>query len=1070
MPLMPAAVEATPPRVCAVLVVHNGEEWLPSAIATLARVRYANLDVVAVNSASSDGSGAILAKRLPPDRIITLERNLGFGRAVAAAVTQSEAVAEADLLLLLHDDLLLHPDAVAELVAALQADESVGIVGPKLRDWGQERVLQEVGLTIDSLGRAESRLEVGELDQGQRDTQRPVLYVSTAGMLLRRDVLRRVGGFDARFPAFRDDLDLCWRAWLMGERVEVVPSAVGYHLAAASRRARPVGRGLSWEARYFAERHTLATLLKNYGALRLLWILPLVVLLGVVKVLGFLATRRLGDALATVRAYAWNVVQLPRTLRRRRHVQRRRTIGDAEVVALFAPGLPRVRSYAEAMGSWLAGGSTKALMDDADRRPLEAEERSAIRTLREHPAAAAGVLILALYILGLGGLLGAGQLVGGEVAPWPVEARDFLRAYLSPWNGEPLASESFASPAQALLGILSLLGFGSPWLAQRLIVLGLLPLAWLLALRAGRLVTTRPGPRVLGATLYVISPVLLGALAQGRLGVLVVATLLPGLLLVGIRAADTGQHAAGGWRALALLALGLAVSAALAPALLPLLGLLSLVLIGVAVIRSRGPGPGVKRLLGAHGLALLVLSPWLAELALGGWSSLVAPAPAIDLPFWRALALTPAVISDVVGIGAALVVATSAAVVLAALMLGLRVRPGAVTALLAVWAASALAAWVVAAYPWAGLWAPALLVPGVLARAGLGILAARWLADSLGAYAFGLRQVTTVVVSVVLLVGLTGGVLRIAGGPYEGLRRDPTLLPAFVAAEPARIGPYRVVLLEQSEGIVRWDVTSATGPTMLTFGTVPDADMSALIDSAIGSAVGGVDPSGGADLGLANVRYVVIAEGAASQALIASINRQPGLEPLPAGGVRVWQVRSWLPRAVVLPPDRAAALLEVGDPGDTRAIEIEGLVRSRAGRYTGPGREEGGLLALSEGAGADWRGTSTSGALEAVPVEGINAFRVEPGTEQVAVTLQGTLVHRLIVVLQLLLVLGIASLALRPPGTRSRRTAAAAELPSSLTEGADLLDSEGPIVPSAGRRAATPETAPDAPPAPEEET
>jgi hypothetical protein len=458
--------------------------------------------------------------------------------------------------------------------------------------------LSEVGLTIDRLGRAESLLEQGEFDQGQHDQQRAVLYVSTAGMLIRRDVLRKVGGFDARYVVFRDDLDFCWRAWLAGERVEVVPSALGYHTAAASRRLRPVGRGHDWEARYFAERHTLATLLKNYSAARLLWILPIVGLVGLVKAVGFVATRRFGDALATVRAYAWNFFQLPRTLRRRRQVQSRRVVSDSDVIGLFAPGLPRLRSYAEAAGSWLAGGSTRALMDDADtRRGAVDEGTRVIRTIRDHPAVVVGGVLLGAYLIGIAGLLGTGQIVGGEVAPWPAQARDFLRAYISAWNGEPLASGAFASPAQALLGFASLLGLGSAWLAQRVVVLGLLPVAWVLALRAGRLVTARPGPRVLGATLYVISPVLMGALAEGRFGLLVVAALLPGLLLVGVRASDGAGDIAGSRRAAALLTLGLVAAAGAAPALLPLLGVLYAGLLVASLVRSReGRRPATLRL------------------------------------------------------------------------------------------------------------------------------------------------------------------------------------------------------------------------------------------------------------------------------------------------------------------------------------------------------------------------------------------------------------------------------------------------------------------------------------------
>src|SRR5690606_18135911 len=77
-------------------------------------------------------------------------------------------------------------------------------------------------------------------DQGQHDQVRPVLAVSTAGMLIRRDVFEQLGGFDTRLPLMRDDVDLCWRAQAAGHTVLVAPGAVLHHAEAASRERRSI--------------------------------------------------------------------------------------------------------------------------------------------------------------------------------------------------------------------------------------------------------------------------------------------------------------------------------------------------------------------------------------------------------------------------------------------------------------------------------------------------------------------------------------------------------------------------------------------------------------------------------------------------------------------------------------------------------------------------------------------------------------------------------------------------------------------------------------------------------------
>ena len=301
----------------AVLVATDGEAWLPDVLEALEQQTYPHLDVIAVDNGSQDASREALLTRLSEDRVLVAERDLGFAGAVSMAL---DADPGGDLVLFVHDDLALRPDAVEHLVAALTADPRLAVVGPKLVDWHDPERLQQVGWTVDVTGRADLGLEPDERDQGQRDEPRRPLVVSTAGMLVRRDVLEALGRFDRRYHVFRDDLDLCWRAWLAGWEVEVVPAAAGRHVRAAASYHR-LGQSALLGPRYFAERNTLATLLKNYGALRLLLVVPLFLVVGLAKVVGFVATRQVGDAWQTIRAWAWNLVHLRRTLELRRHVQ-----------------------------------------------------------------------------------------------------------------------------------------------------------------------------------------------------------------------------------------------------------------------------------------------------------------------------------------------------------------------------------------------------------------------------------------------------------------------------------------------------------------------------------------------------------------------------------------------------------------------------------------------------------------------------------------------------------------------------------------------------------------------------
>jgi GT2 family glycosyltransferase len=1029
------------PRVAAVLVVHDGAAWLPSVLATLAAQQYPKLDLIVVDNASRDGSADLLTRRIPADRLLTLPRNLGFARGVAAAMNHP-VVAAADLLLLLHDDLALAPDAITELVRALRDDASLGIVGPKLREWSDDGVISEIGMTIDRFGRAEPLVEPGELDQGQHDRPAEVLYVSTAGMLIRKELFRQLGGLDTRFPAFRDDLDLCWRAWLRGERVEVVPDAVGYHIAAGARAGRRFGGGARPGPRYLAERHAIATMLKNYSSLSLLWALPVTTVLAVVRMIAYLIVRRFADAGALLRALLWNFTEFPRTMRRRRGVQRRREVPDRQIIRLFAPGLPRLRSYVEAIGAWLAGGSTRALIDE--EAVLAAEEdrlagRTLLRMMRDRPALAVGGVLVVAYLIGLAPLLGPGQVVGGDIAAWPDSARDFLRAYASPHGGDPVGTTGFASPVQAVLGLFSYLGLGNAWLAQRLLVFGLVPVAWLFALRAGRLITSHSGPRALGATFYALSPVVLGALAQGRYGPLVVAALLPGLVTVGVNAADPQAEAATSWRATALLALGLAVGMAAAPSMGPLL--LAAVAAGAAVAWQQRDGrQATARLAVAAIAAVAMVSPWLLTLVAGGRPFIGVAGRGPSLTLWRAITGVPDVLPGLGGIGGLLTALASVAVVAGSLLLGLRRRPDVVAVLAVVGTTAALAAWGADRLNLDLVWPPAMLLPTALALAGLAVLAARSLSGGLRSYAFGARQLSVVLAVALLGVGLFAAVLRLAAGPYTGLAREPEIIPAFVSADVPRVGPYRVLLLADRRGEMHWDVAAATGPTMLRFGTTSSRRLLESMESAVSAIAGGGDPRAGAGLGAINVRYVVVTPDGTSSQLARALADQPALEPLPTGAGRVYRVRSWLPRAAIVPTGLATRLATTGDPGDTGGVQELGLERVGPGTFRGAAGTPG-LLLLGE-ATDTW--TATAGGRQLprntleVPIgDGLQLPTweiAEPALIEIAPS--GTRRHGVVLALQALLVLAVISLALRPPGFTQRREQRqrTAALPRQLSE------------------------------------
>ncbi|MBW3605379.1 MAG: glycosyltransferase family 2 protein [Actinobacteria bacterium] len=1005
------------PRLGVVLVVHNGLRWLPVILGTIADWRIAGLELVIVDNASTDGSTELLASRVTADRLVRLDTPHSFSEAVEVGRAHP-ALQGAPLLLLLHDDLVMTVDAVATLLATMEADPEVAVAGPKLREWSQDPLVQQVGQTVDPFGRWASNLDPGEVDQGQHDEETDTLFVSTAGMIVRTDAFAELGGFDDRMTFQREDFDLCWRAWIAGYRVRVVPLAVGYHVNAGERGARPLGDDRSNEVAYLTERHTLAAMLKNYSLGRLAVLVPMGAVLFVLRAVGLLLTRRVGAGTAGLKAVGWNLRQLPRTLALRRGSQRLRRRTDKDLRPLFASPWARLRDYGEAMGTWLSGARTPRLLEDPTTAVVrQPPPRTLGAYLRSHPSLIVGPMLLALYLLGAVRLLGAGQLAGGQVLPWPAEATDFIRNYLGPWHGDPMGSWSFPPLIQPVLGVLSYLGLGSAWLAQRLVVLGMLPLAFLLTIRAGRLLSTRMWPRLLGATVYTLSPPVLGSLARGRFSDLLLAALLPGLVVLVVWSADYRRTPSEGWRAAALMALTLAILWSAAPGawMVPAGIWLSGVLVAATMSSKRS---ALLRTFVAAPLALAVLAPWLFD-AVRSTGRVIPTAPFEPVSAWRAFLIAPTILPSLSPFGELAAVLVTAGVVGAALLLTGRGRAAAVVVLLTVVTVWGLAAWALGFVGSVVTWIPALLLPSALALAGLATLAARSMTDHLRTYSFGLRQVLAAACALVLIVGLGGGLYRLVTDPWAGVRVARDLVPAFVAADGDQVGPYRILLLDGAGDRLAWDVTDDTGPSMLQFGTTPNETLTRAVSRSV-AVIGLGDPRAAADLGLLNVRYVVIHQRDGGARIARMLAAQPDLEPLASGAGQIYQVSTWFPRAVVVPADAAETARDATQLVATDAFAEQGLRPTASGTYAAD--VEPGWLLLSEARSARWDVRLDGVPLTPASDAAGNVYEIAQAG-RLRVTPGGETRHLAVVWAQLLVIIGVVSLALRPPrsGGAARR-------------------------------------------------
>ena len=1021
------------PRVVAVLVTHGGAPELPAAVAALAAQTHPRLEPVAVDNASTDGTRVRLAELLGPDRVVVADTDLGFAGGVAlgldavAARDAREGVGpdevDRDLVLLLHDDLVLAPDAVEHLVAALEADPRVAVVGPKLRWADPPDRLQAVGATIDLTGRVDDGLDPDERDQGQHDDRSRVLFVGTPGMLVRRRVLSELGGLDARTHAFREDLDLCWRAALRGHDVEVVPAAVGAHGALGAEHLRS-GSIAELGPRFLAERNTLAALLVNYGAPRLAAVLPVAVVVGVAKTLGFLLARRLGDARDTLAAWAWNVAHLPGTLRRRRHVQRGRRRTDAELAPLFGRITPRLRAYLEALADRLAGDVPLPGEEATGRptRPASGDAEAATEPRRGRvrrlvvgaPARAVGLPTALLLLLGLrGAVLPGGVLRGGDLVPLP--AGDGLIArHLAAWHDTGMTLTALdPSPVQLVVGLLQTLLPGPDGLVLRVLLLLPLLLAWVLALRASAGVTRRPAVRVALASLYVASPPALAAVRTGDLQGLAVLALAPLLVVLLRTVLDPEAGVVAVWRRLATAAVATAVLVAAVPALAPLVPLLVVAGVGhalVAVPRGRWRRTLAVRSLLLGLLPAVLLGPWLVALpdVLLGLTT-AAPAVRGGHPLaW--LALVPGG-GDPVATGPLALTAGTALLLAAGLgaVLRVAVAPRSTVAMTLVVVGAPTLAWTLDRLGWDVRPTP-LLLPAAGAALLLAGAATTLLPEVLRGHPFGWRQLASGGLAAVLAVSAAGGLLGHALLGAPALARDPAV-PAYVATL-GPVAPARVLVLGAAPDGVLWEVVPAAGPDLAALGTRHDPTTAGLVAAAVDDVLAGTDPRAAGRLGRLGIGAVVVPAGRDSAALDAALRAQVDLDPLPSLEGRVARVVGAVPLAGVA--TAVASTDRVPDPTTPPRRLATVLERAGADTLRGPTGPGGDLLvAVPARAGAEVRVAGVPRPV--LDDDGLVRVAGLPADAEVEVRLPARPDRRTWLLAQGFALLAVVSLGTRPP-------------------------------------------------------
>ncbi len=609
-PVEEARASVTAPRAEIVVVAHEPGPWFEETLASIAAQDYPRVGVTVLLGGADEGLEEEITAAVPGVGVRRIDPGFGYGRSANEMLDDESPPA---FYLFCHDDVALAADALRLLVEeAIRSNASVA--GPKLVDWDRPDELLEVGLDVDKLGHAASRVEVGERDQEQHDAVTDVFAIPGAAQLVRADLFHALGGYDGTMGVTGEDIDFCWRAHVAGARVMVVPSAVARHRAAMSQRRS------SAAVERLRERHRVRTLLSVYGVVHSVRVIPQGLLYSLIRASGALFTGHFGRARAAAGAWVWNVTKPGSLLARRRLLRRIRKVPDGEIRRLQVGGFAPVSAF------------LRGQFADDGRGSIAVRSRNMLRSLRSGPSRVSlgfWAVLAAVLAFGSRHLITRGVPVAGDMVPFDLGPAELFGRWFDSWSSTGTGHEAAAPTAYAIVGALGAGFLGFMGLLRTVLTVGMLPIG---AVGMWRLLRPFASPwiRVVGTLVYATSAVPYNALVNGSWSALWLFGLLPwvlGGLGRAARVAPFGRLGGGVGEGVLepswpreILALGMLIGVLVA--FVPFSAAIVATMVAVMLVGSLLAGwpAGTGRLLGVTVGALVVAGalngPWLLDAAM----------------------------------------------------------------------------------------------------------------------------------------------------------------------------------------------------------------------------------------------------------------------------------------------------------------------------------------------------------------------------------------------------------------------------------------------------------------------
>lgn len=255
-------------NIAIVILNWNGKSWLEKFLPNVIS-HSAGSEIYVIDNASTDDSISFLKLNFPTVKIIINDKNYGFAGGYNEGLKQIDS----EIYCLLNSDVEVTENWLQPISRLFKADKNIAAIQPKILDYNRRNYFEFAGAAgglIDNLGFPYCRgriFENIEKDLGQYNDETEIFWASGCCLFIRSKDFREQNGFDARFFAHQEEIDLCWRLKNAGKKIYYTGKSTVYHVGGGTlNKENP-------RKTFLNIRNNLSMLLKNLPFPALIWII-----------------------------------------------------------------------------------------------------------------------------------------------------------------------------------------------------------------------------------------------------------------------------------------------------------------------------------------------------------------------------------------------------------------------------------------------------------------------------------------------------------------------------------------------------------------------------------------------------------------------------------------------------------------------------------------------------------------------------------------------------------------------------------------------------------------------------